>query len=194
MVAEVPEWVMPITRRLCSAMGAPAAPPHVFAGVSSILTLPPPIYVEPGDSSSILPKRDKIPALIITVYFFVALRLLGKEIEPDEYNRQRDLAVQTMNGIDIPGLEREDIQGKDVDVWLVEIRDKGWFGLDWYANIGEGTGLTNDTGLEGNEYSDNELEVAQGSIPISRTHLKRTDKNTLYAGLGTMVRATLTHQ
>lgn len=38
--AEVPSWIMPTIRQLCSKLGGPAAPPHVLAGVSSVLTLP----------------------------------------------------------------------------------------------------------------------------------------------------------
>ena len=180
---------MPTVRRLCTALGAPAAPPHVFAGVSSILTLPAPLQSSNGAAASSEPKRDKIPAIIIAVYLLVTTRLSGVETSVEDYNRIKSAALRTLNTIDAGKTVREEIAGKDVDEWLWEIRDRGWTGLDWFANIGEGTGLDVD-GLRGdNEASEDGTESEQGRMPVKQSliGLDKSKKNTLQAGLGTMV-------
>lgn len=178
---------MPMIRRLCSALEAPAAPPHVFAGVSSILTLPAPLQSVPLRRSE--PKKDKIPAMMVAVYLFVSTRLSGVEITPGEYSQVRGTALEILNRIDAGEADKEVVDGEDVDEWLREIRDRGWTSLDWFENVGEGTGL----GLEGIGVANGSPEADSGSeqekVPMRQSliSLDRSKKNTLQAGLGTMV-------
>ena len=185
--ADVPAWIMPTIRHLCTKMNVPAAPPHVYAGVCSVLTLPPPIQLERQDSSTIPAKRDKVQALIIIVYFFVALRLSGSKIENDEYNRQRDLAIRIVTEIEIPDFEKEELEGKDVDTWLVEIRDRGWFSLDWYTNVKEvGTSIDDPSSCV-SDLSDMEITGPENENSMGQRHSSEINNKALYAGLGTMV-------
>ena len=180
---------MPTVRRLCTALGAPAAPPHIFAGVSSILTLPAPLQSSNEAAGSSEPKRDKIPAIIIAVYLLVTTRLSGIETSVEDYNRIKSAALRTLNGIDAGKTESEEIDGKDVDKWLWEIRDRGWTSLDWFANIGVGTGLDVD-GLRGdNVASEDGTGSEQGKLFVKQSliGLDKPKKNMLQAGLGTMV-------
>lgn len=178
---------MPTIRRLCTALEAPAAPPHVFAGVSSILTLPAPIQSETVTGGE--PKRDKIPAMIIAVYFLVRTRLSGIGTSPSEYSRVGSAALAILDSIDAGKAQRGDVNGSDVDEWLREIRDRGWTTLDWFENIGEATGLESDGVRVANGASEDELNSKQEKAPMKQSliSLDRSKKNTLQAGLGTMV-------
>ncbi|KAI9679493.1 MAG: hypothetical protein M1817_005515 [Caeruleum heppii] len=142
----VPPWAMSAIRHLCRVFKAPAAPPHVIAGVTSVLTLPAPF--DPDHATERLPtKRDKIPALVVGV-FFVFARLVGEPIPPTEYIQWRDTALtelaQWMNQHDAATAEvaeSENFSPEDVNVWLSEMSERGWMRLDWYQNVEQGAGL-----------------------------------------------------
>lgn len=178
---------MPMIRRLCNALEAPAAPPHVYAGVSSILTLAAPLQSVPVGLDE--PKKDKIPAMMVAVYLFVSTRLSGVEITPGEYSQVRGRALEILNSIDAGQAEREVVDGEDVDEWLREIRDRGWTSLDWFENVGEGTGLGLDEIRVANGASEDDLGSEQEKMQMKQNliSLDRSKKNTLQAGLGTMV-------
>ena len=178
---------MPTVRRLCTTLGAPAAPPHVLAGVSSILTLPAPLQSE--TVVRIEPKRDKVPAMIIAVYILVTTRLSGIETSADDYSRVRSAAIQTLESIEAGKAQREDVNGRDVDEWLREIRDREWTSLDWFENIGEGAGLELDGIGVANDASEEDLGSEQKKMPVEQNlrGMDKSKKTTLQAGLGTMV-------
>lgn len=178
---------MPTIRRLCTTLGAPAAPPHVLAGVSSILTLPAPLQSE--TVVGIEPKKDKIPAMVTAVYILVITRLSGVETSADEYSRVRSAALQTLDSIEAGKAQRENVNGRDVDEWLREIRDREWTSLDWFENIGEGAGLELDGIGVANEASEDDLGSEQKKTPVKQTlkGMDKSKKTTLQAGLGTMV-------
>ncbi|KAA6406775.1 MAG: hypothetical protein FRX48_09498 [Lasallia pustulata] len=185
--SKVPPWVMPTIRRLCTTLGAPAAPPHVLAGVSSILTLPAPLQSE--TVVGIEPKKDKIPAMVTAVYILVITRLSGVETSADEYSRVRSAALQTLDSIEAGKAQRENVNGRDVDEWLREIRDREWTSLDWFENIGEGAGLELDGIGVANEASEDDLGSEQKKTPVKQTlkGMDKSKKTTLQAGLGTMM-------
>src|SRR4051794_30368768 len=68
----------PTIRRLCKELGASAAASHILAGVTAILTLPRPSLSNDRENKR-EDKKDKIPALIAAVYFFVHTRLSGRK-------------------------------------------------------------------------------------------------------------------
>lgn len=178
---------MPAIRRLCTALEAPAAPPHIFAGVSSILTLPAPL--PSGTATRGEPKKDKIPALMVAVYLFVITRLSGVEITPGEYSQVTSAALKILDSAEVGKAQTEDVNGEDVGEWLREIRDRGWTSLDWFENIGEGTGLDLDGSKVVDGASEDDLGSEQEKLPVAQglISLDRSKKNTLQAGLGTMV-------
>jgi len=216
---------MPAVRRLCAALKAPAAPPHVLAGVCSILTLPLPLPVSglggqgvsystgtgtgtgmgTGTADEGPRKRDKIAALIIAVFLFVATRLVGRETSGGEYSRRKEIGIQALRGVGGGGggggEDGEEIEGRDVDGWVREIGARGWQTLDWFANVREGSGLgfgrAGEEGEEeGGEGSVDEGGGESGAVGETVTPVRRRFKGletrnvnvgTLQAGLGTMV-------
>ena len=196
----MPKWVLPAIRYLCKALGAPAAPHHVFAGVSSILTLPAPRKV--GEESSTNEASDvNISALIIVVYLLVVTRLTGKEMPAQEFTRLRGLAITSLreSGLKEAYDEVADSDGVIAGVvsWMRDMGAKGWTELDWFANVGEGTGLgvaepgEDDEAIESSaldEIDHGATDQLLGRMDIS---LDDEDMNILRPGLGTMVRFTL---
>jgi hypothetical protein len=89
---DIAPWIYPTIRGLCKELGAPAATPHIFAGVTTILTLPSPLSSNNGENQ----KEDKILALIAAVYFYVRTRLSGPGISGEEYVSQRKGVLSTL--------------------------------------------------------------------------------------------------
>ncbi|MCJ1227932.1 hypothetical protein MMC12_004591 [Toensbergia leucococca] len=187
---DIPTWVMPTIRHLCTSLDARTAPPHVFAGVSSILLLPAPFnpYTRTETSQSLNP--DKILSLIIAVYLLVRARLLGVETPASEYCRQKDLAVANVRTAEALQVEEDNIHDADIDQWMREIRNQGWAELDWFKNIGQGTGLNSEILEEDQVMSNGDMEGLQETMtPIKKTVIDDDENNniTLLAGLGTMM-------
>jgi origin recognition complex subunit 6 len=177
---------------LCKELNAPAAAPHILAGVTTVLTLPSPVSSTNRDELT-EDKKDKIPALIAAIYFFVCTRLSGKETTGREYASQRKGVLNTLMDLrEDEELEEkikkkakegdawqgwEKIGTKDVDSWLTEISTRGWLKLDWFENIVEGIGLEVKNGT-GDDVQDQDASQAEGFA---------ADKNVLQTGLGTMM-------
>lgn len=191
---EIAPWIHPTIRALCQESKAPAAAPHILAGVTTILTLPSPSVSGNRDHST-EDKKDKLPALIAAVYFFVRTRLSGKETDGRDYAAQRREVLNTLTHLrENTELEAkiqvkfnegdvwegwEKISSKDINSWLLEISTRGWLKLDWFENIVEGAGLEvqNDSGLDVHD-SDGTNQPVEGDID---------DKSILQTGLGTMM-------
>ena len=195
-VSEVPKWVLPVIRHVCRALGAPAAPHHVFAGVSSILTLPAPRSEDPKVSSE-EPRDINISALIIVVFLLVITRLTGNEMPAAEFTRLRGLAIASIGECGISEAVGEVADTENVvarvGTWMRDIGAKGWTELDWFANVGEGSGLgiaELEPGEDGEDDVDDDEPVYRGASPIvGRLDLSLNDEdvNVLRPGLGTMV-------
>jgi origin recognition complex subunit 6 len=181
-------------RGLCKELGAPAAAPHILAGITTILTLPSPSSSNDRDNQK-EDKKDKIPALIAAAYFFVGTRLSGRETTGQEYVSQRKGVLTTLAKLRgdeelvekllVKGKEGAEWEGweevgtKDVGAWLLEISTRGWLKLDWFENIIEGAGV---------EVTDNSGHVeddAESHSPIAGEG--NDNKNVLQSGLGTMM-------
>ena len=193
--AEVPKWVMPLIRHLCKAFDAPAAPPHVYAGVSSILTLPAPKKADPkaGASSG---EKVNVSALIIVVYLLVATRLTGVPTPPTEFVRQRTLAITTIKESDVSEAVEEVADEADAAArimsWMREISSNGWTELDWFANVREGSGLTlehQNQDVDGEDDSEDEIRAQKQTTSIVEglDFDEDEDPSILRPGLGTMV-------
>ncbi|KAI9672039.1 MAG: hypothetical protein M1829_004583 [Trizodia sp. TS-e1964] len=185
---EVPAWIMPTIRYLCKVLNAPAAPPHILAGVTSILTLPAP-FLSNNTKAPHADKKDKIPALIIAVYFFIKTRLLGEAAEAGDYQAQRRLLMKILVAEDSPAKDvQEKIVTDDVDAWLREISERGWLRLDWFGNVVEGSGLeihsdeSEETQMEA-QAAHSEMNAAQRTLLASKKHARPM----LLPGLRTMM-------
>ncbi len=82
-------WIHQTIRRLCNKLGAPAAAPHILAGVTTILT-------QPSPSSNNAEENQKIPALIAAVYLSVCTRLSQRDTCGEEYVSQRKEILSTL--------------------------------------------------------------------------------------------------
>ncbi|KAL8705069.1 MAG: hypothetical protein Q9201_001795 [Fulgogasparrea decipioides] len=190
ILEEVPPWVMPAIRALCKKLGALATPPHVYAGTSSILTLPPPAQQGMGDGRMDHLRGMSVEALIVAVYILVRTRLLGVELDFKEYPAQRDEALsivsQFRNG-DEPTLS---VQPAAVNEWLRGIGQGGWTELDWFANVVEGAGLgLEDSGVKAagdsdDNDTDEDNDLAQTKC---KSAWESEEHSFLRPGLGTMM-------
>jgi origin recognition complex subunit 6 len=181
---KIQPWIRKSINHLCRTLSAPAAAMQILAGVTTILTKEAPFL--PNDpTASVEAKRDKIPALIIAVYFFVHTRLVNKETDGQGYVYHRKAAMEALASEESE-VEKETITSIDVDTWLKDIADRGWLREDWFNNIVQGSGLGNaddapeDLFDESEPVGDaNELDGRQGTvIDISAYRSQR--------GLGTM--------
>ncbi len=98
-----------------------------------------------------------IPALLAAVFILARTRLLGVETSGKEYvalRRQIIAALKVLRqdkGLieNVKGIEKgkkgwegyEEVGGKDVDRWLIELSARGWVELDWFSNIQAGRGV-----------------------------------------------------
>ena len=184
---------MPLIRHLCKAFNAPAAPPHVFAGVSSILTLPAPSELDhkaPPDSG----EQINVPALIIVVYLLVATRLTGVATPPEEFIRQRTLAIVAIRNSEVPEAVTEVTDdtraAARIMSWMREISRNRWTELDWFANVREGSGLglsTERIDREEDLEDDVRYQKQTNSIVEGLDLEEDESPDVLRPGLGTMV-------
>lgn len=123
---------------MCKALGAPAAPPHVFAGVSSILTLPAP---NEGAKTGEKPPIDQVnvSALAIVVYLLVRTRLSGAPMPAEGFVRQRRLAIEAIQDSSIKEAVAEVSEEADVFARITSWGRKsaqtaglGWIGLQMF--------------------------------------------------------------
>ena len=183
-ISDIPNWIMPTIRQLCKKFDTPRAPPHVFAGVSSILTLP---STRELDSST--PSRVKIPALIIAVFFLATTRLSGVETDADEYTQQRAKALELLKDGAMEH-DREEIEETDVNECLRMVGQEGWADMDWFANIPLGSGAVAAEEADNDEdTSEDEEGIQDTAVTFDKgiRDLKNSSQSYLQAGLGTMV-------
>lgn len=177
---------MPVIRRLCKELETPAAPHHVFAGVSSILMS---THTEQEES----PNPVNISALIVIVYSLVTTRLSGFKRQPAEYRRENDRALEILNESAGNDPERRDVEAADLEECMQQVKSQQWTQMDWFENIPIGGGLGLDQNIEDvvarASHSD-EIEE-EDRLPLMNSMLDRdgsSELTYLQAGLGTMVR------
>ena len=161
-------------------MGAPAAPHHIFAGVSAILAS--------KEQQSVV----QIPALIVAVYILVTTRLAGTETVPYEYQTRRTLALEIVKNAAGKDDAVMEVGNADIDDCMREVKHQKWTQMDWFGNITTGGGVDLDEGAkdDAEDGSDDE-EADEGSLlPVTRRSMGRDslEQHYLQAGLGTMVR------
>lgn len=143
---KVPRWVGPVVRLLCREMETRRAVPHVLAGVESILCLP-----CPAGKRGI---EGKLPALVAMVWFFVVVRMRGKEGRAVEgtkrTERVREILARAKDDEQVRDRVGdgegawtgwEEVEQRDVNAWRGEIVGNGWREMDWWTNIEEGIGV-----------------------------------------------------
>ncbi|GME31159.1 origin recognition complex subunit 6 [Neofusicoccum parvum] len=193
---DAPPWTMPLIRQLCRALGAPAAAPHAYAGVCSVLRAG-------GAASSPSPSATRsvrkrrvgavegeaaVPATVVVVLLYTMVRLAGTPTSGREHRERRARAVEVLAGCEACAGRGEDELAEEVEGLLAVGRERGWLEMEWFGNVVEGSGL----GVEGagDEDEDVEMEDARSAAntPVKR---RRTGEGVQTAvsqgGLGTMM-------
>ncbi|KAI9687724.1 MAG: hypothetical protein M1822_001804 [Bathelium mastoideum] len=162
---DVPGWAMPAIRHLCKTLDAPAAIPHVYAGLCSVLQkedlgemtmsasdASPMQSAKRSDSNisgtkkklarqSALGKDGIIAALLVVLYLYTMTRLSLSEISGEVYIDQKKKAMAAVR----QSHELPDVDENQFDVQIeIFIRQAqwSWLDLEWFINIPEGQGVT----------------------------------------------------
>ncbi|KAL8888827.1 MAG: hypothetical protein Q9215_003818 [Flavoplaca cf. flavocitrina] len=187
-----PAWVIKDIRGLCKQLGAPAATPHVFAGVSSILTVPAPNQDAMTEKDLEKLRSLSIEPLIVGVYTLVRTRLSGVEMDPSTFLEQSATALTILSQLRRDGGTPTTMDPKSVIEWMQEIKRGCWTDLDWLKNIEEGNGLSFD-GAESTNLEDSDASNSdEGEPAIPASHKSRrheAEKPYLQPGLNTMMQA-----
>lgn len=133
---DVPQWTMPVIRKLCTRMGAPAAPHHIYAGVSSILST-----TKDQDMGTEHALDIDLPVLITAVYFFVYSRLSGQEISHKELSTQVIIALEILHDNLPVEVSRFGINEPSFKNHMRLVVAHKWVDMDWFQNIQVGSGL-----------------------------------------------------
>ncbi|KAL4803848.1 origin recognition complex, subunit 6 [Aspergillus unguis] len=192
-IPDAPAWVMASIRIVCKTLSTPAPrmstwsrppisrtlPPHIYAGVSSILYL-----IDTQDDfdeetteflEPVLAAKDRetdddfkeiVNALVVSVYFLVLARRRqpgeSSSGAPQEESRKMDkktfseMRQTALVSLGLPSTERR--HREDVDQWIALIMEQDWaHGKEWFENIpqagdldGDDEILSDDAGDEGN--------------------------------------------
>ncbi|KAL9098228.1 MAG: hypothetical protein Q9163_006078 [Psora crenata] len=185
--AEVPVWVMPVIRKLCRKLEAPAAPHHIYAGVSSVLAMQ-----SHEDTPTVKSQAIKLPALIIVIYFLVRTRLAGVATPSELYVNQRELALAMMKELATQDIELDKIDNADIDDLMRQVGTRKWTEMDWFSNIqlGSGVGTPQDDANPVNDVSSGDEEGEDTFVLGMRGtcgSLGNSGHRYLQPGLGTMM-------
>ena len=184
----LPPWTMPVIRQLCQRLGAPRAPHHIFAGVSSIMK-------SSNESREPSEARNgiKLLALIIAVYFFATARLADTEIKSEQLVEQITISIALTEELAEQGFELEVVTETDVRAHMRQIALQKWVEMDWFQNIqlGSGNGADEDGQSVGNHHSTSDDDEEEEAFNRRRNRIsrdpKRSERKYLLPGLGTMM-------
>ncbi|KAL4882606.1 origin recognition complex, subunit 6 [Aspergillus karnatakaensis] len=226
-IPDAPAWVMASIRMVCKTLSTPAPrmstwsrppisrtfPPHIFAGVSSVL-----YFIETQDDfdeesaeflEPITSVKDKekdedfkeiVYALIVSVYFLVLARRRqpsesstdttedsSRKMDKKTFSEMRQTALVSL------GLSsRERRHREDVDQWIALIMERQWaHGKEWFENIPHAGELDGDDELlngNGDEDGNGRSTKRLKTLPGDRVSFaKDSARRGLLAGLGTMM-------
>ncbi|KAL2847712.1 origin recognition complex, subunit 6 [Aspergillus pseudodeflectus] len=219
-IPDAPAWVMVSIRQVCKTLSTPAPrmstwsrppisrtlPPHIFAGVSSILYFVDnqddldevaAEFLEPVTSAKDSEKdedfKDIINALVVAVYFLVlARRRTPSEASDDtaqEETRTMDkktfseMRQSALVSLGLPSSVRRHREG--VEQWIALIMEQNWaHGKEWFENIPHAGELDGDDAYLSEGGDDNRQKTLQGergSLVLNDT------RRGLLPGLGTMM-------
>ena len=170
---------------MCKKLAAPAAPHHILAGVSSILSS------QSLDHEAI---DINVPALITVLYIFVVSRLTGVATEPAEFLQRKKLALTAVKEAIAQHGESVGCEQDDVDICMRQIGENHWTEMDWFSNMEVGSGLGRKGADQGEDEGTGEGaddEADEGHVlPVQSRGLVSMgseEEDYLQAGLGTMM-------
>ncbi|KAK8251824.1 origin recognition complex, subunit 6 [Phyllosticta capitalensis] len=181
---EPPEWSMPLIRALCKAFAAPAAVPHVYAGLRSVVRLT-------SSSSSLSsstrsrPARetarakslaeDELPALIVVLLLFVMTRMSGVANDQAEHDARREKAVTVLVDNGHANSNDKEALSQQIDAIVSRAIGQKWIDdtQEWWGNVGEGVGLGVDNGNDeeaeraGDDANDDDGDIEMTDAPAT---------------------------
>ena len=173
IIPDAPAWVMTAIRTVCKTLSTPAPrttslsrppisrtlPPHIFAGVSSILYLTASMsndeegmdeetldFLEPivsisGNEGDF---KELVYAMIVAVYFIVLARrrnpapsadgeVANAEAQKMDKKTFTEMRQTALTSLGLPNVRRH---RDDVDQWIALIMEQNWAtGKEWFENI-----------------------------------------------------------
>ncbi|RHZ58252.1 uncharacterized protein CDV56_108412 [Aspergillus thermomutatus] len=230
IIPDAPAWVMNSIRTVCKTLSTPAPrtstwsrppisrtlPPHIFAGVSSILYfisnlsakndedldeemiefLEPIISVKDAEKDEDF--KEVVYALIVAVYFIVLARRRNapdagsseageaKKMDKKTFSEMRQTALVSLG---LPSTERR--HRDDVDQWIALIMEQSWMnGQEWFENIPQAGEVDGDDEYLSDEYGghDNDRKRQKTTGAGHGFLLEDSSKRKgLLPGLGTMM-------
>ncbi|KAJ0424880.1 origin recognition complex, subunit 6 [Aspergillus carlsbadensis] len=220
-IPDAPAWVMASIRQVCKTLSTPAPrmstwsrppisrtlPPHIFAGLSSILYFVDnegdfdevaADFLEPvttaKDSEKDEDFKDFINALVVAVYFLVLARRRtpnessddtaqeeARKMDKKTFSEMRQTALVSLG---LPLSVRR--HREDVEQWIALIMEQNWaHGKEWFENIPHAGELDGDDAYLSDEGGDDKrqktLQGERGSLVLNHT------RRGLLPGLGTMM-------
>lgn len=163
-----------VIRTLCKALKTPAAAPHVFTGVSTVLST-----IRGNENSSGTPARKRarllsapatndtttpaptfeakrIPALIAVVTMYI-LSALNSPPSPEEYTALRKTAIKSLLK-SVPAIESDEAELiEDIEI-LIREATNGWLEMEWYQNVQPAHNSKDEAEENGGEEADEEDE------------------------------------
>ncbi|KAL4898122.1 origin recognition complex, subunit 6 [Aspergillus ambiguus] len=225
IIPDAPAWVMTSIRNVCKTLSTPAPrmnewsrppisrtlPPHIFAGVSSVLYFISEAAAK-GDEDldgellewlePVTMTKDKendegfkeiVNALVVAVYFLVLARRRnptsdadgeGAKLDKKTFSEMRQTALVSAG---LPATERR--HREDVDQWIALIMMQGWAdGKEWFENIplaGELDG--DDAYLSDDAVDEDGAEGGRSKRQKTGSLFARSSRKGLLPGLGTMM-------
>ncbi|KAJ5690750.1 hypothetical protein N7462_005142 [Penicillium macrosclerotiorum] len=197
IIPDAPAWVMTAIRTVCKTLSTPAPrtntwsrppisrtlPPHIFAGVSSILYLTasmsndeegmdeetldfldPIVSIQANEADF----KDLVYAMVVAVYFLVLARRRSpapsadgeesntetQKMDKKTFTEMRQTALTSL------GLPNDRHHRDDVDQWIALIMEQNWAATqEWFENIPL-AGELHGEDEEGNSYRDLDEEDA----------------------------------
>ncbi|GAQ42017.1 hypothetical protein ABZX51_005598 [Aspergillus tubingensis] len=211
IIADAPSWVMTSIRTVCKTLSTPAPrmstwsrppisrtlPPHIFAGVSTILYLISEAtakhdeeideemmeFLEPvilaKDKENDEDFKEIINALIVAVYFLVLARRRqpgssgddsaeAAEAKKMDKKTFSEMRQTALVSLGLPATERR--HREDVDQWIALVMEQGWaHGKEWFENVPLAGELDGDEGALGDELVGGVVEedVGRGRLMVS---------------------------
>lgn len=179
---------MHVIRRLCRGLKAPAAAPHVFAGVSSIL-----VAEKRKSGSQEMPGDIVLAALISAVAFFVSSRLAGVQIKSEELVQKMNTAQATMKQLATEGFDITEIDEPQIRAHMRMIASQKWIQMDWFRNVKVGSGVHGQQS-DSQSQSESDTNISHAKEVSSefqreqpRMVFENPDVEYLQPGLGTMM-------
>lgn len=217
-IKDAPSWTMPIIRRICQTVPkntsyvrlstSTSFTPHIFAGLSSVLSLIIPTLSGDSDDNEPHPRadffspiltngpesednvyRERVITLIVALYFVVLRQSqAGQSVELE----LESFVEMSRSALASAGLT-EDKFSQDVDTWVANIVQGRWVEeQEWFKNVPRSSGEGEDRSAAENEQDDEDEEVMtvkkRKFMNRQAARLSRDlDSGGLLPGLGTMM-------